>query len=102
MSTLDKYFLGSAERMLPRLIEVRRHLHRYPELSEQEHATMLYLSQWLEELGIKHQKGVAGTGIVARIEGEKKGNSCVALRADMDALPIEEKMKQIMFLLIPE
>ncbi|MEJ5302558.1 MAG: M20 family metallopeptidase [Bacteroidales bacterium] len=91
MSTLDKYFLGSAERMLPRLIEVRRHLHRYPELSEQEHATMLYLSQWLEELGIKHQKGVAGTGIVARIEGEKKGNSCVALRADMDALPIEEK-----------
>lgn len=91
MSTLDKYFLATAERLLPQFIEVRRHLHRYPELSEQEHATMLYLVQWLEELGIKYQKGVAGTGIVAWIKGEKKGDSCVALRADMDALPIEEK-----------
>jgi len=91
MNAPEKIFFDTAERLLPRLIEVRRHLHRYPELSEQEHATMQYLSEKIDQLGIKHKKGVAGTGIVAWIEGQKTGNTCVALRADMDALPIEEK-----------
>ncbi|MGC8865784.1 MAG: M20 metallopeptidase family protein [Bacteroidales bacterium] len=91
MNTREHQFLSTAERLFPRLVEIRRHLHRYPELSEQEYETMEYLSGWLARLGIRHERGIAGTGLVAYIEGKQTGKSCVALRADMDALPIEEK-----------
>ena len=91
MNELEKSFFYSAERLLPQLIEIRRHLHQHPELSEQEMGTMQFLSQILNDLGIHYRAGIANTGIVAWIEGEKTGKACIALRADMDALPIEEK-----------
>jgi len=71
-------------------VAIRRHLHQHPELSFQEVQTSLFIAQKLESYGIHCQNGWAGgTGIVATIEGGKPGG-VVALRADMDALPIQE------------
>jgi len=70
-------------------IQNRRHLHAHPELSYKEHETVAFVAAKLDELGISYQK-MANTGLVALIKGEKPSDEVVALRADMDALPIEE------------
>ncbi len=67
----------------------RRHLHANPELSFEEYETFAFVKSKLDELGISYQK-MADTGIVALITGSKPSTSVVALRADMDALPILE------------
>ncbi len=67
----------------------RRHLHRYPELSFEEYQTSAFVKAQLDRLGISHH-AMAGTGIVAHIVGERPSDEVVALRADMDALPIQE------------
>lgn len=67
----------------------RRHLHANPELSFHEYQTSAYVAARLDELGISYQK-MADTGLVALIKGSKPSGSVVALRADMDALPIAE------------
>jgi amidohydrolase len=87
---LKDSILSLADHLLPQLIETRRHLHRHPELSFQEHETARYIADKLETFGISHQTGWAGTGIVGIIEGKNPGKKIVALRADMDALPILE------------
>jgi amidohydrolase len=71
----------------------RAHLHQFPELSFQEFETAKYVSNVLTTLGIEHQTNVAGTGIVAIIRGKNhaENQACVALRADLDALPILEE-----------
>jgi amidohydrolase len=71
------------------VVENRRHLHAHPELSFHEYQTSAYVAQKLDELGIKYQK-MANTGLVAMIQGDKPSDGVVALRADMDALPIVE------------
>ena len=73
-----------------RLVSVRRDLHQHPELSWQEHRTSDRVCRFLEELGIVYQRNVAGTGIIAEIPGTLP-TPIVALRADMDALPIIEE-----------
>ncbi|MBM3405565.1 MAG: amidohydrolase [Bacteroidetes bacterium] len=72
------------------LINIRRELHRHPELSKQEKNTAAFIASRLKEYGISFKSGVAGNGIVALIQGEAPGNHCVALRTDMDALPVHE------------
>ncbi|NQV76154.1 MAG: amidohydrolase [Bacteroidetes bacterium] len=67
----------------------RRHLHANPELSFHEYETSAYVAQKLDELGIEYKK-MANTGLVALIRGAKQSDTVVALRADMDALPIVE------------
>jgi amidohydrolase len=67
----------------------RRHLHAHPELSFQEYETSAFVAKKLDELGIEYKK-MANTGLVALIKGSKPSNNVVALRADMDALPIVE------------
>ena len=67
----------------------RRHLHANPELSFHEYETAAFVAQKLDELGIEHKK-MANTGLVALIKGAKQSDAVVALRADMDALPIVE------------
>ncbi len=67
----------------------RRHLHANPELSFHEFETCAYVAQKLDELGIEYKK-MANTGLVALIKGAKQSDAVVALRADMDALPIVE------------
>lgn len=69
---------------------IRHHIHANPELSFQEYNTANFISAKLKEYGIEHQKGVAGTGIVAFIKGKNPEKKCIALRADLDALPIQE------------
>lgn len=79
-----------ARQWAPELIQIREHLHAHPELSFQEHHTSTFLQKKLKEWGISFEAPVAGTGIVALI-GKKESGPVVALRADMDALPIEEE-----------
>lgn len=73
------------------LIATRRYLHAHPELSFQEEKTMAYVSEQLTELGISHKNNVGGYGIVGLIEGTNPSVKTIALRGDMDALPIMEK-----------
>jgi amidohydrolase len=73
------------------LRSVRHHLHRHPELSFRETETARYISGLLKKWGIEHQTGVAGNGVVALIKGKDPEKQVIALRADMDALPIEEQ-----------
>ncbi len=73
------------------VVEIRRHLHQYPELSFEEVETGKYISKKLTEFKIPHKHGMAENGVVGLIEGKKNGSDkVIALRADMDALPILE------------
>ncbi len=74
-----------------RLVELRRTLHAAPELSWQEHGTQATLRAALERAGITDVREVAGTGLVARIAGRTPGAPVVAIRGDIDALPITEE-----------
>ena len=78
------------QELQPTIVELRRRLHQKPELGFREHLTAELISQKLQEWGIEHQTGIAQTGIVATIHGDKPGK-VLAIRADMDALPIQEQ-----------
>ncbi|RYY12924.1 MAG: amidohydrolase [Chitinophagaceae bacterium] len=79
-----------AKDILPKLIEWRRYLHQHPELSNREEKTAEYITAHLKKLGLQVQTGIAKTGVVAILVGGKPG-PVVALRADMDALPVPER-----------
>lgn len=89
MSLLDT-IKALSESYSHRTIEVRRHLHANPELSYQEVQTALYVAAQLRDSGIEPIEGIAQTGVMAEIKGRNPGRKSIALRADMDALPIEE------------
>ena len=80
--------LGSP--LYTRMVELRRDLHAHPELSWQEKRTADQICRYLDQLGIRYRRNVAGTGIVAEIRGKADG-PWVALRADTDALPVFEE-----------
>ncbi|MBK6760583.1 MAG: amidohydrolase [Ignavibacteria bacterium] len=82
MTTLEQ-----VRALFPQMVETRRHIHRHPELSFHEFETSKFISQQLSDMGIEHST-IATTGIVAHIGS---GSRCVALRADIDALPIVEE-----------
>jgi amidohydrolase len=77
----------------PDVIEYRRHIHANPELSFEEENTANYIALKLEEFGIQFEKGIGGHGIVGLINGNK--SKIIALRADMDALPILEQSDKV-------
>lgn len=77
--------------MMPELIAIRHHLHRHPELSMQEKETSVFIQSRLTEYGIPFTADIAVHGIVGMIRGRNPESRVVALRADMDALPIVEK-----------
>lgn len=72
------------------VVALRRHLHENPELSYQEYNTARFVAQALRSFGIEPTEGVATTGLVVDIKGKNPGKKTIALRADMDALPITE------------
>lgn len=80
-----------AAAILPQVIEWRRYFHQHPELSNREYKTAEYVAAHLKKLGLEVQTGIAKTGIVAILRGGQPG-PVVALRADMDALPVKERV----------
>src|SRR6188508_2992748 len=74
----------------PRFIKIRHHLHANPELSYQEFETSKFIQQKLKEFDIPFEIK-ATTGVVGLIKGKNAGKKIIALRADMDALPIREE-----------
>src|SRR5690625_5124746 len=72
------------------LIAIRRHLHQYPELSTEEFETTKFIKEKLDEIGLKISNTSMETGVFAELHGESSGPT-IALRADIDALPIEEQ-----------
>lgn len=75
----------------PKLVEWRRHFHQYPELSNREFKTGAYIADYLKSIGYEVKANVAKTGVVAILKGGKPG-PVVALRADIDALPVTERV----------
>jgi amidohydrolase len=86
LSKLDQ----QAKEIETKIIEWRRHFHQYPELSNQEKKTGKRIAEFLQSLGIEVKYPVAKTGVVGLLKGGKPG-PVVALRADMDALPVTER-----------
>jgi amidohydrolase len=80
----------ACEKILPKVIEWRRFLHQYPELSNREFKTAAFIEKHLRSLGIEVRTGIAKTGVVGILKGAKPG-PVIGLRADMDALPVKER-----------
>lgn len=72
------------------MIRIRRYFHVNPELSWKEFETAKHIANYCETLGLVTKKKVGRTGVVAVLHGEHSDGPCIALRADMDALPIHE------------
>ena len=79
-----------AQDLAPRFIEIRRHIHSHPELSGQEYQTSAYVSGVLSSCGLQVHEGVGKTGIIANLKGSGS-ERYLAIRTDMDALPIQER-----------
>jgi amidohydrolase len=79
-----------SNQIFPSLVKLRRELHQYPELAFQEFKTSERIAKELKKLGIDFKKGIGKTGVVGLLNKEKKGKT-LALRADMDALPVLEQ-----------
>lgn len=81
----------ATEEKFDQIVEWRRHFHEHPELSNREYETAEYVEEYLRSLGLEVETGVAHTGVVAVLEGGKPG-PVVGLRADMDGLPVKERV----------
>lgn len=80
------------EKITPRLIDIRRHLHAHPELSGQEYQTAAYVAGVMSSCGFRVQEMVGKTGVVVNLEGTGQIADVLAVRTDMDALPIPEQV----------
>lgn len=90
-NTIKKDIRNLANKYYDEIIEYRRYLHKYPELSNLEENTSRFICSKLDELSLEYNKNIGGYGIYGFIEGRNPNKDCVALRADMDALPIQEE-----------
>ena len=82
---------AATAKIMPQVIEWRRHLHQYPELSNREFKTSKYVEDYLRKLGLEVKTGVAKTGVVGILRGSQPGPT-IGLRADMDGLPVTERV----------
>lgn len=85
----SNWFLDKANEYLSETIRIRRHLHQHPELSFEEHQTAAFIEQTLQSYGLQTIR-IGTTGVIALIEGKNDNGKTLALRADIDALPIVE------------
>src|SRR5690606_30815374 len=88
---IKKLVAGKATAVRPELIQWRRYLHEHPELSNREFKTAEYIAAHLKKLGLEVQTGIAKTGVVGVLKGGMPG-PVIALRADMDGLPVKERV----------
>jgi amidohydrolase len=88
--TRDADVRAATERIVPKLVEIRHDLHRHPELGNREVRTAALVARELRRLGLEVRTGVAKTGVVGVLRGRRAG-PVVAVRADMDALPVTEQ-----------
>lgn len=79
-----------ATKLSPRLVEIFRHLHSHPELSGHEHQTAVYVAGILSSCGLKVQEAVGRTGVVGELAGKGSDPRLLAIRTDMDGLPLQE------------
>src|SRR5690625_710167 len=86
---LEKIF-AKIDELYDETVDIRRYLHQHPELSFKEYETAKYIANFYEQLGIPYETKVGGNGVVATLKGGKPGKT-VALRADFDALPIQDQ-----------
>jgi amidohydrolase len=93
MPGIKDIILAKSADLKQEVIQLRRHFHRYPELSYQETETSIFICNWFEKNSIAFRKGIAGTGIIGMIKGKTEGKKVIALRAEMDALPVNERNK---------
>ncbi len=82
-----------SESVFPYAVDCYRYLHANPELSFQEFETSLFVQNQLTEIGIPFRAEIGGTGILGKIQGKNPAKRVIALRADMDALPIQEQVE---------
>lgn len=78
---------------ISRFVALRRDIHAHPELGFEEHRTSKMVADLLREWGIEVHTGIAGTGVVGVLRGSKAGSRTIGLRADLDALPLQEENK---------
>lgn len=86
---MDHPFKEEIWKMKDWLVEIRRTIHMHPELGFEEVETSKLVSEWLERFGLQVKRGIAKTGVVGLLQGSEPGRT-VAIRADMDALPLDE------------
>ncbi len=82
---------AASAKVLPQVIEWRRHLHQYPELGNREFKTAEFIEKHLRRLGLEVRTKVAKTGVVGILKGGQPG-ATIGLRADMDGLPVTERV----------
>lgn len=83
--------MQAIEQIMPEIIEIRRDIHMHPEIGRKEVRTTALIKEKLEEYGVDEIKSLMPTGAVALIKGEKASDVCIALRTDIDALPVQEE-----------
>lgn len=89
MKEINQIVVDAATENFDQILDIRRHIHMHPELSFEEKETSKFVSSKLKSMGLEVQEGIGGFGLTALIKGTKEG-PCLGLRADMDALPIQE------------
>lgn len=89
--SIKETILRESSALKPEVISLRRHFHKHPELSYKEFETSAFIKNWLTSNNIKYREGIADTGVIASIEGEGKGSRIIAVRAEMDCLPVTER-----------
>lgn len=82
---------AATEKVMPKVIQWRRQIHQYPELSNREFKTAKFVEEHLRRLGLEVRTGIAKTGVVGILRGSQPGPT-IGLRADMDALPVKERV----------
>ena len=88
---LPDKFKALSEAVFPYVVDCYRHLHAHPELSFLEFETSDFITNQLKSMDIPFRQGIGGTGVLGVITGNNPAKKTIALRADMDALPISEK-----------
>ncbi|MFJ5767930.1 amidohydrolase [Lysinibacillus sp. NPDC093210] len=86
---MNQQLLDKIDAHFDEMVAIRRHLHMHPELSFQEQETANYIIEYYQKLGVPVEPNISGYGLIARIKGSKPGKR-IALRADFDALPIQD------------